>query len=153
MGHTFTTGEIVSMSLGIGSTVWMFVANRHLFGKAAGVKTSWVEVLSYIVALAALLLGWYFNFQYMREYEGVSGWWHWSVLAFANAASASASQDLFFANLILLPLWTMVAGRRAKMKVAWLYFPMSVVTSFAFAMALFIGFEDRQIRYNQAQKS
>ena len=153
MDHTFTPSEIISMSIGVALTAWLFFANRHLFGKSSGLKTSGVELLSYIVALAALGLGYYFNFQYMREYAGESGWWHWTVMAFANSASASASQDLFFANLILLPLWNIVSGRRNRMKVPWLYFPMSLVTSFAFAMALFIGFENRQIRYNEAHKS
>lgn len=153
MEHAFRPDELVSMGLGVFSTAWLFWANRHLFGKSAGVKSSWVELLSYLVATAALVFGWYFNFQYMREYEGVSGWWHWTVMVFSNSAAASAGQDLFFANIILLPLWTIVEGYRRKMKVPWLYFPMSVVTSFAFAMALFLAFQERQIRYNEAHKS
>jgi len=69
-------------------------------------------------------------------------------MIFTNPASASAAQDLIIANVILLPLWTIVDGRRRGMAAPWLYFPLSVFTSFAFGMALFLAFQERQIRIN-----
>lgn len=53
-----------------------------------------------------------------------------------------------FANVILFPLWTILDGRRDRLPQPWIYFVMSLITSFAFAMALFMAFQDRQRRYN-----
>jgi hypothetical protein len=129
----------------IGGVIW---PNRFLYREVGGVTA--FELTCYVIALAALLVGWYFNFAYLREYGAQAGWWHWTKLLFANTASASGAQDLVFANVILFPMWTIIDGRRANMKVSWLYFPVSVFTSFAFAMALFMAVKERQVRFNAA---
>ncbi len=129
----------------------VFVVNSQLFkpgGKAAGL--SWIEGLCWVFGLAALGLGWYYNYLYFQEYGDAAGWWHWSVMMFANPASSSGGQDLFIANLIFLPLWTIIDGRRSGMKISWYYFPMSLLTSYAFAIALFMIVRERQLRWNQA---
>ena len=41
---------------------------------------SGLEAFYYLVAAAALVIGYYFNIQYMHQYQGVSGWWHWTVV-------------------------------------------------------------------------
>ena len=74
---------------------------------------------------------------------------HWTRLLFVNPASASGGQDLLIANLILFPLWTIVDGRRHGMRAAWGYFPMSLLTSYAFAFAMFLALQDRQLRANR----
>jgi len=127
----------------------VFYVNAHLFkrgSKAAG--TSLLEISCYVVGLVALLLGWYFNYLYFQEYGDDAGWWHWTTLLFVNPASASGGQDLIIANLILLPLWTILDGRRTGMKISWWYFPMSLLTSYAFAIALFLAVRERQLRWN-----
>jgi hypothetical protein len=139
--------EIFYALLGLFLTAALFYANRHLYGRRSGIASSVLEGFYYLIALAALLIGWYFNIEYMRVYQGVGGWAHWMKLLFANPASASAAQDLVFANLILFPLWTILDGRRRQMRVVWLYFPMSLVTSFAFAFALFLAVQERQLRW------
>ena len=48
--------------------------------------------------------------------------------------------------MILLPIWTIVEARRAGMRAGWLYFPMSLLTSYAFALALFLALRERQLR-------
>jgi hypothetical protein len=144
--HSFRPDELISMGLGIGLTLLVLWFNRGLFGRGSGLSI--LEVVYYICAIAGLAIGYYFNMQYMAAYEGESGWAHWMAMIFTNPASASAAQDLTIANVILLPLWTIVDGRRRGMAAAWLYFPMSVFTSFAFAMALFLAFQERQIRAN-----
>ena len=50
-------------------------------------------------------------------------------------------------NLVLLPLWTIVDGRRRDMRIPWIFFVMSLFTSLAFSMALYLAFVERQIRY------
>lgn len=134
---------IFYMLLGLGTIAPVFWLNRDLF-KAT--TTSGVEVIYYVTALAALFVGWYFNIAYMNQYGAEAGWWHWTKLLFVNPASASGGQDLIFANVILFPLWTILDGRRNGMRAPWWYFVMSLVTSFAFAMALFLAIRDRQLR-------
>lgn len=144
--------ELFYIAIGLLLVAWTVYLDRHLFraGGAAGGVTA-LESLYYVIALAALLVGWYFNFAYLREYGAAAGWWHWTTLLFVNPASASGGQDLIFANMILFPFWTVMDGRRCGLRASWLYFPMSLVTSFAFAMALFMAFRERQLRWNAAQ--
>lgn len=146
-GFHFSPQELFYMILGLATIVAVFFFNRHLYKSKAGIGTSGLEVFYYVVALAALIIGWYYNIQYMRDYAGVSGWWHWTTLLFVNPASASGGQDLIFANLILFPLWTLIDGRRRQMSAAWFYFPMSLVTSYAFGIAVFLAVQERQLRW------
>ena len=143
-----SAAEIVWVLIGLASIVPAFWANRALY--RAGVGVSVPEGAYYAIGLAALVVGWYFNFLYFRTYGAEAGWWHWTKLLFANPASASGGQDLVFANLLLFPMWTVLEGRRQGIRLAWIYFVMSLVTSFAFAMALYLAIEDRQRRAARA---
>jgi heme/copper-type cytochrome/quinol oxidase subunit 2 len=141
--------EIFYVVIGLMAIALVFYANAPLYkagGKAAG--TSALEASCYLVAVIALLVGWYFNFEYFRTYGEQAGWWHWTELLFVNPASASGGQDLIIGNLILLPLWTILDARRTGMKWGWWYFPMSLLTSYAFAIALFLAVRERQLRWN-----
>jgi hypothetical protein len=141
--------EIFYVAIGLLSIAVVFYFNAHLFksgNKAAG--TTGLEVLYYVIAVVALLVGWYFNFEYFRQYGSQVGWMHWTKLLFVNPASASGGQDLIIANLLLFPLWTIIDGRRDGMKLYWWYFPMSLLTSYAFGIALFLAIRERQLRYN-----
>src|ERR1051325_3722296 len=140
---TLNATTIFYMLLGLASIVPVFVLNRELFRTT---RASPIEYVLYVTALAALLVGWYFNIAYMNQYGAEAGWWHWTKLLFVNPASASGGQDLIFANVILFPIWTILDGRRAGLRWPWWYFVMSIVTSFAFAMALFLAVRDRQLR-------
>jgi Terpene cyclase DEP1 len=137
--------EAFYVALGLASIALVFWLNRPLF---RGVPLSGLEAAYHLVGAAALLVGWYFNFQYFRVYGDEAGWIHWTKLLFVNPASASGAQDLIIANVVLFPLWTIVDGRRSKMRASWIYFPVSLITSFAFAMALFLAMRDRQLRWN-----
>jgi hypothetical protein len=139
--------EIFYALLGLALTVLIFWLNRSLYRGGATA----LETVCYLVAVQALVIGWYFNIAYMRQYGSEAGWWHWTTLLFVNPASASGGQDLIIANLILFPLWTIVDGRRLGMRAPWLYFVMSLVTSYAFAIALFMALRERQLRANAAR--
>jgi uncharacterized membrane protein YuzA (DUF378 family) len=144
--------EIFYVLIGLASIGLIFFLNRPLFG-ARRIGVSAAEAVYYLVGLAALVIGWYFNFQYFRQYGADVGWLHWTKLLFVNPASASGGQDLIIANLILFPLWTILDGRRQGMRASWLYFPASLLTSFAFGMALFLALQDRQRRWNEHRMS
>lgn len=137
--------EMIYALIGLALVAWIYWINRGLF-RDGGISA--LEVVCYLIAVPALIIGWYFNIAYLREYGDAAGWWHWTTLLFVNPASASGGQDLIFANLLLLPLWTILDGRRLGMKAPWVYFVMSLVTSYAFAIALFMAIRERQLRAN-----
>jgi hypothetical protein len=136
--------EIFYMLLGLATIALQLWLDRRALRASSGVSA--LEAVYYLTALAALFVGWYFNLQYMSQYGAEGGWWHWTKLLFVNPASASGGQDLIFANVTLFPLWTFTDGRRAGLRGWWWYFPMSVFTSFAFAMALYLAVRERQQR-------
>lgn len=141
--------EIFYVVIGLLSIAVVFYANADLFkGSNGRAGSSALEVLYHLIAIVALLIGWYFNFQYFRQYGEDIGWMHWTKLLFVNPASASGGQDLIIANLLLFPLWTMIDGRREGMRVWWWYFPMSLLTSYAFGIALFLAIRERHLRCN-----
>ena len=142
--------ELFYVCLGLLSIVLIVWLNRQLLG-ARGGNVSLLEAVYYLTALAALVVGWYFNFRYMREYGADATWANWTKLLFVNPASASGGQDLLFANVVIYPLWTFFDGRRSGMRHNWLWFPVSAITSFAFAMALFLALKERQLRLNSAR--
>ena len=140
--------EMFYVAIGLASIALVFYFNAHLYRGGGGATA--LEGFYYVTALAALLIGWYFNFQYFRVYGDQAGWIHWTELLFVNPASASGGQDLIIANLILFPLWTILDGRRSGMRGSWWYFPMSLLTSYAFGIALFLAVRERQLRWNAA---
>ncbi|HUS24910.1 MAG TPA: DUF2834 domain-containing protein [Candidatus Binatia bacterium] len=144
---TLSPTEIFYVLIGLASIGLVFWFNRPLYkpGGPAG-AVGGIEAVYYLTALVALLVGWYFNFQYFRQYGAEAGWLHWTKLLFVNPASASGGQDLIIANLVLFPLWTVIDGRRSGMRHAWWYFPMSLLTSYAFGLALYLAVKERQVR-------
>jgi hypothetical protein len=136
--------------LGIISTAVAFGANRRLFtgGLVGGISP--LEGIYYVVGLCSLILGWYFNVRYVHQYHHAS-YVDYIKMLFTNWASDSAAQDYTIVNVVLLPLWTIVDGRRRGLRLPWIFFVMSLFTSLAFAVAMFLAFIERQLRYNAAQ--
>ncbi|HUY22832.1 MAG TPA: DUF2834 domain-containing protein [Acidimicrobiales bacterium] len=133
--------------LGIMTTAAAFAWNRHLFGGGPVSRVSPLEGVYYAVGLASLCLGWYFNIRYVHTYPHRASYVDYTKMLFTNWASDSAAQDYTIANVVLLPLWTIVDGRRRKLRAPWIFFVMSLFTSFAFAMAMYLAFVERQVRY------
>jgi hypothetical protein len=65
---------------------------------------------------------------------------------FANPAASSAGQDYTAGNVLLLPLMTIVDGRRRGIARPWLYFVSTLFTSFAFGWAFYLATVERQRR-------
>jgi hypothetical protein len=145
-----TAQLLISGILGIATTAAAFYANRHLFttGRAAG-HVSLLEGTYYVVGLASLVLGWYFNVRYTHTYHDAN-YWNYTKMLFTNWAADSAAQDYIIVNLVLMPLWTIVDGTRRGLKWAWIFFVMSLFTSLAMSIAFFLAFMERQWRYNKA---
>jgi len=133
--------------LGLVSTAVAFACNRRLFAGGLAGRTSGLEGLYYLVGISSLCLGWYFNVRYVHAYPHQASYVNYTKMLFSNWASDSAAQDYTIVNVVLLPLWTIVDGRRRGMRVPWIFFVMSLFTSLAFAMAMYLAFVERQIRY------
>lgn len=148
-----SVSDLVHMALGVFAIGVYFYINAHTYRRGwQGAAVTPLEGAYYVVAVASLVIGWYFNVQYMSTYGDEVGWIHWTRLLFVNPASASGGQDLIWANLIIMPLWTISEGRRCGMKASWWYFPMSLFTAFAFGLAMFLAAQQRQYRWLEAQR-
>jgi hypothetical protein len=138
--------------LGLITTALSVYWNRHLFtGDAVGRVTP-LEAAFYFFGVLSLVLGWYFNVRYTHAVHDAN-YVNFTKDLFANWAADSAAQDYIIANVVLLPLWTISDGRRRGIKAPWIFFVMSLFTSFAFAMAAYLAFVERQIRYSRAASS
>ena len=71
-------------------------------------------------------------------------------MGYANRPPSSASADYTIGNVILLPLFTIIDGRRRGIRHPWLFFVSSLFTSFAFAWAFYLATVERQRRHQLA---
>ncbi len=145
--------------LGIVSTLVAFWVNRRLFGGGGtdqGVEggtpgpVTPLETVYYVVGVCSLVLGWYFNIRYTHLYGHRANYIDYTKLLFTNWAADSAAQDYIIVNVVLMPLWTIVEGGRRGLRWAWIFFVMSLFTSLAFAIAMFLAIMERQLRYNRS---
>jgi hypothetical protein len=144
-------GLAISGVLAILTTAAAFYGNRRLFqsGGSAGRVTP-LEGLYYAIGLSSLLLGWYFNVRYVHHYGHRATYVNYTKMLFTNWAADSAAQDYIIVNVVLLPLWTIIDGRRRDLRIPWIFFVMSLFTSLAFSVAMFLAFIERQLRFNRA---
>jgi len=158
-----TTQLLVFGILGVLSTAIAFAWNRRLFtggtgtGLTAGTPTagrvSLLEGLFYLFGLISLGLGWYFNVRYTHSAPHSASYVNYTKALFSNWADDSAAQDYIMVNVVLLPLWTIVDGRRRGIRSPWIFFVMSLFTSLAFAMAFYLAFVERQVRASRKTTS
>jgi Terpene cyclase DEP1 len=152
------TSLIVHALLGVAVIVWIVRANPQVFARPAGGPAfSPLEIVLYVIGVASIALGYYFNYQFVLEYKtgadnpiwGPGSWQQFIELGYANPAAASASQDYTIINVILLPLFTIIDGRRRGIRRPWLFFVASLFTSCAFAYAFYFAVMERQHRHQQ----
>jgi hypothetical protein len=146
------TALYVHAALGLFFLVLFLYFNAELYRAGwRGSQVSALEGLYYVIALASVAVGWYFNTQYVQTFGAQASWVHFTRLLFTNPAAASGAQDLITANVLLFPLWTIVDGRRSGMRQPWIYFVLSLLTSFGFAMGLYLAVHERQVRWLRAR--
>jgi len=148
-----TTSLVFFALLGIASTALAFGCNRHLFGAGAAGRPSALETLYYVIGVSSLCLGWYFNVRYVHAYGHEASYVNYTKMLFTNWASDSAAQDYTIVNVVLLPLWTIVDGRRRGLRIPWIFFVMSLFTSLAFSVAMYLAFVERQVRYGRERSA
>ena len=144
---------VIHAALGLLTVVLFFRANRYLYARDwPGSDVTWLEGLYYVLAVTSVCIGWYFNVTYVMTYPAEASWVHFIKMLFDNPAAGSGGQDLIITNAILFPLWTMIDGPRRGLKGTWIYFTMSLVTSFGFAMGFYLAAQERQVRWLAARR-
>ena len=150
---------IVHAVLGVSVVCWIVTSNRAVFRRpATGPALTALEGVYLAVGAASVVLGWYFNIRFVQRYAhghtnpiwGDGSWAQYIKLMYANPAASSAGQDYTIGNVILLPLMTIVEGRRRGIVRPWLFFVASLFTSFAFSWALYLAVVERQRRHTPA---
>jgi SNF family Na+-dependent transporter len=137
---------LVHATLGVLTTVLMVRWNARLFRGWLANGVSWVEALYVVVGFASVALGWYCNIRYVQDVGSQASWVDFTRSLFDNWAASSAAQDYIIANVILFPVWTITDGRRRGIDRPWIFFVMSLFTSFAFSMAAYLLATERQVR-------
>jgi hypothetical protein len=146
---------IVHAVLGLITIAIIVRINRPIFTRPpAGPRFSALEVAYYVIGVASIALGYYFNTKFVMEYQppggnplvGPGSWSHYIRLMFVNPAASSAGQDYTIINVILLPLFTITDGLRRGIRHPWLFFVSSLFTSCAFALAFYFAVIERQRR-------
>ncbi|MBW0017511.1 MAG: DUF2834 domain-containing protein [Mycobacterium sp.] len=147
--------------LGIAVIVWLIASNPQVYAKPAG--GSWLSPLEgvyYAAGFASIALGWYFNIHFVLDSHGQGNLFHGPASypnflrqQFANPAAGSGDQDYLIANVILLPVFTIVDGRRRGIRRPWLFFAASFFTSFSFPLAWYFATMERTRRHEQARET
>jgi hypothetical protein len=145
------TAMLIHAALGA-ITIGVFCyLNAYLYqGGWNGSRVSLLEGVYYVLAVGSVCVGWYFNTRYMRAYPTQASWLHFTKMLFTNPAAGSGGQDLLVTNAVLFPLWTISDGPRRGLRGPWIYFTMSLFTSFGFAMGLYLAAQERQLRWRAA---
>jgi hypothetical protein len=139
---------LVHAALGALTVAIFFRLNAHLYRDDwLGSHTTPLEGLYYLLAVVSVCVGWYFNVRYVFGYPEDYSWTHFTAMLFANPAAGSVGQDMIITNVFLFPLWTMIDGPRRGLRGTWIYFVMSLFTSFSFAMGLYLAAQERQVRW------
>ena len=147
---------VVHALLGILVIAAVVKSNPAIFARVpSGPSLSTLEIVFYIVGVASIALGYYFNYQFVQQYStpssnpiwGPGSWQEFIALGYVNPAAGSASQDYTIINVILLPLFTIIDGRRRGIRHSWLFFVSSLFTSCAFAYAFYFATIERQRRH------
>ena len=146
--------------VGIAAIVAIVVLNPHIFKQPAAPKLSLLEAVYYLAGIAATVLGYYFNVRYINEYAhsavhnpiwGPGSWAEFIRLGYVNPAASNASEDYTIISVILLPLFTIIDGRRRGIRQPWLYFMFVLTASSAFSLAFYLATVERQRRLTASE--
>jgi drug/metabolite transporter (DMT)-like permease len=143
---------LVHAILGVITIAIVIKMNPAIFKRVPdGPQLSTLEIVYWVVGIASLPVCLYFNIRFVYEYAenpfwGQGDWSQFIAMGFANPASSSQCADYTIGNVILLPLFTIIDGRRRGIRRPWLYLVSSFFTSFAFAWAFYLATVERQRR-------
>ena len=152
---------VVHFLLGLGCIAWIVASNPKIYAKPAG--GSWLpplECVYYAAGIASIALGYWFNIHFVLAAHGqgnlISGPASYPEFIkgqFATPACGSGNQDYMIANVILMPVFTIIDGYRRGLRRPWLFFLSSFFTSFAFPFAFYFATIERQRRHAQSSSA
>src|SRR5262245_23793363 len=146
--------------LGVAVLAFIIKSNPAIFARyRTGPQVSALELFYYLVGVASIGLGYYFNYHYVLEYAtpssnpiwGPGSWQEFIALGYTNPAASSASEDYTIMSLLIFPVFVIVDGRRRGIKHAWLYIGFILFASSAFAWAFYLATVERQRRHQQSK--
>jgi hypothetical protein len=149
---------LVHALLGVVVFVVIVKSNPGIFARfQTGSQVSALEVFYYVVGVASIALGYYFNYQFVQDYStsssnpiwGPGSWQEFIALGYVNPAAGSASQDYTIMSLLIFPVFAIVDGRRRGINHAWLYIGFILFASSASAWAFYLAAVERQRRHQQ----
>ena len=145
---------LIHAGLGLLTVAVFFQVNRYLYRRDwRGSDVTWLEGLYYVLAVGSVCVGWYYNVQYVMTYPDEASWQHFTAQLFTSApACGSIGQDMIVTNGVMFLFWTVIDGPRRGLKGTWIYFTMSLFTSFGFAMGFYLAAQERQVRWLAAQR-
>lgn len=95
------------------------------------------RILYLLLAIAGLVMTWYYNLQFMQESGGAFEIGEFLAATSLNSASRSLSWDLAISCLAGL-LWIFFESRRLGMRHFWIYILLAFGIAWAFAFPLFL---------------
>lgn len=150
---------IAHLLLGV-ATIWYVLRSNPTIFRRSSPQLAPLEILLYSIGLASIIGGYAFNIAFVNEYSSLRGfhnplwgdgsWAQYLKLMFANPAAGSAGIDYAIANVVLLPVVTIVDGRHRGIARPWLYFVSTLFTSFTFGWAFYAATVQRQRRLESA---
>ena len=147
------TALLVHAALAAATILAFFYVNAHLYrDEWRGSRPTWLEITYYVTSIVSVTIGWYFNIRYTLGDPVKAGWVDFTMSLFDHPASGSVGQDMILTNVILFPLWTMIDGPRRGLRGTWVYFAMSLFTSFTFAVGMYLAAQERPLRWSASQK-
>jgi Terpene cyclase DEP1 len=163
LGHSDAmVSLIVHALLGLAVIGVIVASNPAIFRHKVTPRVSAMEAVYYVAGVISVIIGYYFNIRYVNEYAppgahnpiwgGHGSWAEFIKLGYVNPAASSASEDYTIASLIILPLFTIVDGRRRCIQRSWLYFLLVLFASTAFAWAFYLATAERQRRIRIASQ-
>lgn len=136
--------------------VWQIVRSNPDIFRRTTPRVSALEAALYGIGVGSIIGGYAFNIAFVHKYSHLSGihnplwgdgsWAQYIHLMYANPAAGSAGIDYTIANVLLLPLVTIVDGRRRGINRPWLFFVSTLFTSFSFGWAFYAATLERQRR-------
>jgi hypothetical protein len=110
------------------------------------------RVLYLLLAIAGVIMTWYYNLQFIAESGGSFDFAEFMAAGATNAASQSLSWDLAIACLAGL-LWIFFESKRLGMRFFWLYIILAFSVAYAFAFPLFLFVRQGKLESMQDQQT
>jgi hypothetical protein len=110
------------------------------------------RILYLLLAIAGVVMTWYYNLQFMEESGGSFDIAEFMAAGASNAASQSLSWDLAIACLAGL-LWIFFESKRLGMRFFWIYIILAFSVAYAFAFPLFLFVRQGKLEAIQKQQT